>query len=494
MVIKLCQQPEGLGLWMISESRDRFERAAKAGVMALPALIAALLLAMSSPAEARHFHHAIGYGPTDPAKDAALIVDGETGKVLYARNAEAERHPASLTKMMTLYLLFDALKKRQMTLETQLVFSSHAASQKPTNMRVGAGETIDADTAIRAIVVRSANDVAVAVAESIGGTEAHFAEMMTAKARALGMRNTFFHNASGLPDPMQITTAGDLAILARHLAYDFPQYFPYFATTDFTFRDTRYVGHDNLLGSYDGADGMKTGYTQASGFNLVSSVVRNGSHVIGVVMGGRTAHRRDAEMMRLLDDAFGRAKSNPTMLARTQLPWQTVAQNTYSAVSQNASLSAARTVVSDADDEDSAESRSDETDTPDAAPPPKPVVVASYQPPKPAIPKPALRPQAGEGDIGDNGTPLPVLSMHDWTIQIGAFADLTQARAQLADYAEKSMDILGQAQRIIVPFQAIDGQLLYRARFGPFLEREARQVCARLTERGQTCFAAISAR
>ena len=189
MVIKLCQQPEGLGLWMISESRDRFERAAKAGVMALPALIAALLLAMSSPAEARHFHHAIGYGPTDPAKDAALIVDGETGKVLYARNAEAERHPASLTKMMTLYLLFDALKKRQMTLETQLVFSSHAASQKPTNMRVGAGETIDADTAIRAIVVRSANDVAVAVAEALGGTEAHFAELMAANPRAASTRS-----------------------------------------------------------------------------------------------------------------------------------------------------------------------------------------------------------------------------------------------------------------------------------------------------------------
>lgn len=476
--------------------------------MALPALMAVLGLALSSPAEAHHTHRAIAYGPTDPQKDAALIVDGETGKVLYARNAEAERHPASLTKMMTLYLLFDALKKRQMTLETTLVFSSHAASQKPTNMRVSAGKSIDVDTAIRAIVVRSANDVAVAIAEAVGGTEANFAEMMTAKARALGMRDTFFHNASGLPDPMQITTAGDLAILARHLAYDFPQYFHYFATAEFTFRDTRYIGHDNLLGRYEGADGMKTGYTQASGFNLVSSVVRDGTHVIGVVMGGRTAHRRDAEMIRLLDDTFDRAGRNPTMLARTQLPWQTVAQNTYTGIPLNsgALIAPVRTSASDADDEDAAKSRSDETDVaapaPVAAPPPaapspkpQPVVVASYQPTKPAVPqKPVLRMQTGEGDIGDSGTPLPMLSVHDWTIQIGAFADLTVARAQLADYAEKSMDILGQAQRIIVPFQSIDGQLLYRARFGPFLEREARQVCARLTERGQTCFAAISTR
>ena len=511
---------------MFNRYRDRFVRAAKAGVMALPALVAALGLALSSPAEGHRFHRAIAYGPTDPQKDAALIVDGETGKVLYARNAEAERHPASLTKMMTLYLLFDALKKRQMTLETTLVFSSHAATQKPTNMRVCAGESIDVDTAIRAIVVRSANDVAVAIAEAVGGTESHFAEMMTAKARALGMHDTFFHNASGLPDPMQITTAGDLAILARHLAYDFPQYFHYFATMDFSFRGVNYVGHDNLLGRYDGADGMKTGYTQASGFNLVSSVARNGSHVIGVVMGGRTAHRRDAEMIRLLDDTFDRAERNPTMLARTALPWLTVAQNTYSAVAVNASYATPRMTASDADDEDAAESRADDTDAPAAAPvvaapapavaapppramsavaappprampapKPKPMVVASYQPTKPAVPsKPVLRAQTGEGDIGDSGTPVSMLSVHDWTIQIGAFADLTVARAQLADYAEKSMDILGQAQRIIVPFQSIDGQLLYSARFGPFLEREARQVCARLTERGQTCFAAISTR
>ena len=267
--------------------------------MAILALATAL--AVSAPAmAARHHHYRVGVrslpeGLTDPSKDAALIVDGPTGKVLYARNEAAERHPASLTKMMTLYLLFDALKNGQLTMATPLTFSAHAAAQQATNLHLSAGDTITVDTAIRAIVVRSANDVAVAIAEALGGTESHFAEMMTAKARAIGMRDTFFHNASGLPDPLQITTAKDLAVLARHLAYDDLQYFHYFATRDFVYRGVHYVGHDNLLGRYDGADGMKTGYTNASGFNLVSSVVRGNTHIIGVVMG---AERRIAATQR----------------------------------------------------------------------------------------------------------------------------------------------------------------------------------------------------
>ena len=512
--------------------------------MAVLALATALAVAAPAMAARHHAtaarHHyrttSLPTGLTDPSKDAALIVDGATGKVLYARNAEAERHPASLTKMMTLYLLFDALKKGQLTLSSTLTFSSHAASQQATNLHLGAGDTITVDTAIRAIVVRSANDVAVAIAEALGGTESHFAEMMTAKARAIGMRDTFFHNASGLPDPLQITTAGDLAILARHLAYDDPQYFHYFATRDFAYRGVHYVGHDNLLGRYDGADGMKTGYTNASGFNLVSSVVRGRTHIIGVVMGGRTAHRRDTEMMQLLDNTFDSIDKNPTLVAHVDIPWQTVAMNspslpglltasTFPQPGTSVPLPDARGSFDNAD-EDTAETLSDQEDAandiaaapapPAAAAPaiatpprvaaavatpmprPKPIVVASYQPQtpqqaiaKPPIPKPSLRPEIGEGDISANYSSVGI---HDWTIQIGAFTDLNLARTQLAAYAEKSMDVLGQAQRIVVPFQSIDGHLLYRARFGPFLEREARQVCQRLTERGQTCFAAISTR
>ncbi|HEY0283300.1 MAG TPA: SPOR domain-containing protein [Rhizomicrobium sp.] len=228
-------------------------------------------------------------------------------------------------------------------------------------------------------------------------------------------------------------------------------------------------------------------------------------------MGGRTAPRRDKEMMRLLDVTFDKIGRNPTLVARVDVPWRKMAQNTVSYVpgsmaqTRLAALPSAKGKLSDADDEDSAETRSyEEGDTSDIvtesapvpvpAPARRPVVVASYQPPsfKPTVPKPSLRPQVVESGIA--GAALHSLNVHDWTIQIGAFTDLTQARTQLATYAEKSMDILGQAQRIVVPFQSIDGQLLYRARFGPFLEREARQVCARLTERGQTCFAAISTR
>ncbi|MBU6298916.1 MAG: D-alanyl-D-alanine carboxypeptidase [Alphaproteobacteria bacterium] len=481
------------------------------GPLAILALIVALGAVVSSPAEARHYHHrhyAIPASLTDPAKDAALIVDGETGKVLYARNADAERHPASLTKLMTLYMLFDALKKGQMTMATPLTFSAHAAHQAATNLRVSPGETIPVETAIKAIVVHSANDVAVAIAESIGGTEAHFAELMNAKARALGMHDTFYHNASGLPDRLQITTARDLAVLARHLAYDFPQYFHFFATEDFVYHGYHYAGYDNVLKHYPGADGMKTGYTAASGFNLVTSVVRNGSQIIGVVMGGRTAPRRDKEMMALLDDTFEKIAQNPTLVAHGSVPWQTtaVAMNTMTPLPPNVLPAPSPTVVADngVEDEETAETRTDGdyVDNTVVTPAPRPAqiqnaMVASYQPEaKHVVPKPILRPevQTGEGDVGDNGIALASLGVHDWTIQIGAFTDIDQARAQLASYAEKSMDVLGQAQRIVVPFQSIDGHLLYRARFGPFLEREARQVCERLTERGQTCFAAIATR
>lgn len=535
-------------------------------------LVLLTAFAVTSPAEARRHkarpqasRAAYTGNPTDPSKDAALIIDGTSGKVLYARNENELRHPASLTKMMTLYLLFDALKKGQITLNTPISISAHAAAQKPTKLRVRPGEQIPVDLAIRAVVVWSANDVAVAIAEALGGTEGHFAELMTAKARALGMRNTFYHNASGLPDNLQITTATDLSILARHLAYDFPQYYHYFSTPSFTYRGTVYVTHDNLLARYRGTDGIKTGYTGASGFNLVSSVVRDNVHLVGVVMGGITAVKRDREMMRLLDVAYDQVGRNPALVARAQVPWQVAVNTTPIPPVPTASPLAG--APSDSDDEDTAERRADpeETQTGNAAQvasivanqpspptppsqspsqnqpvsqakvPARPSVVAVLPQPRPAdkkpeavaaaypiptarpsqtpavaamlpapspvktaqaaAPKPSMRPTiVGEGDAGDTGGVRTALGQHDWTIQIGAFADLALARSQLAAYAEKAMDVLGQAQRIVVPFQSVDGHTLYRARFGPFAEREARQICARLTERGQTCFAAISTR
>ena len=320
---------------------------------------------------------------TAPEKDAALVIDGETGKVLYSRNAEELRHPASLTKMMTLYLLFEQLKRGQMTLATPLPISEHASIQAPTKLHVRPGSTVPVETAIEAVVVLSANDIAVAIAEAVGGSESNFAELMTAKARTLGMTHTFYHNASGLPDELQITTAGDLSILARHLAYDFPQYFHYFSTPSFSYRGITHFTHDNLIGRYDGADGIKTGYTNASGFNLVSSVVRNGAHVIGVVMGGVTARRRDVEMIQLLDTTFASINQNPQLVARANVPWEAIASNSLSApviagfqLPGNLSILKTRaappqmnmairgTFPAGADDEDAAESRPDpELDT-----------------------------------------------------------------------------------------------------------------------------------
>lgn len=519
-------------------------RSAKRLVVSLTALIlGASVLCVTlgpTPAEAAKKHRAARHGRaavvlrTDPGKDAALIQDGISGKVLYARNANDIRHPASLTKMMTLYLLFDALKSGQITMDTTMTFSAHAASQHATNMHVAPGERMDVETAINALVVRSANDVAVMVGETLGGSEPHFAEMMTARAQSLGMRNTVYRNASGLPDPGQVTTAADLALLARHLAYDFPQYFPYFGHREFNYRGNHYIGHDNLLGRYPGADGMKTGYTDMSGFNLVSSVTRGNTHIIGVVMGGPTAARRDSEMMSLLDAAFEDISRQPHLVAHAQLPWHPVAGSMDPPATKVAQLGNSLPVsqkglwqvdrsgdvtpikrpyvqftgrsdrYNDSVDEDDAESRPDFV-APASRPIPRPAppkdaradkadkvtTVASYTPRPASAPRReaqrAARAEAPENARNETG-------MHDWTIQIGAYADATLARNALGSYADKSLDVLGQAQKIVVPYQSADGHMVYRARFGPFLEREAKQICARLTERGQTCFAAVSTR
>ncbi len=479
------------------------------------ALALGLVAALSLPADARakrhggraHGHSRVAeVGLTAPGKDAALIIDGETGRALYARNAELLRHPASLTKMMTLYMLFEAMHRGQVNLSTEMYVSTHSSIQAPTKLGLRPGDTISVETAIKALVVRSANDVASTVAEHLGGSESQFAGMMTNKARALGMSDTVYKNASGLPDNRQVTTAADLATLARHLAYDYPQYFHYFATPGFTYRGRYTPTHNNLLGRYNGVDGIKTGYTEGSGFNLVTSVVRNGAHIIGIVMGGRSSARRDREMMRLLDNTFAQIEENPRMVAHAVLPWKSggaaqpmVASLTIPATPTKRPNRVAVTMRPAQEDEDSAEAQgdSDESDSASdnviaAAPPPKPIL-ASYRPREPvAVPTSRSTVLADNSDVlgGLARAAAKSLGVRDWTIQIGAFADMSMARATLTSYAEKSMDVLGQAQRIIVPFQAVDGHTLYRARFGPFAEREAREVCTRLTERGQTCFAA----
>ena len=253
--------------------------------------------------------------PAAPQKYAAIVIDASTGKQLFEVNSTAQRYPASLTKMMTLYLLFEALESGRVTKETQIPVSDHAASQPPTKMRFRRGESIDVDSAIRAIVVKSANDVAVAVGEYLGGSEDQFAAMMTSKARQLGMTSTVFRNASGLPDDDQHTSARDMAVLGMALHQRFPQQFHYFSESDFMFRGRLVRGHNDMLGRVRGVDGIKTGYIRASGFNIVTSYNADGRNLIVVVMGADSARQRNDHVEALIQ----RSLSPTTDGAKTRL-------------------------------------------------------------------------------------------------------------------------------------------------------------------------------
>jgi D-alanyl-D-alanine carboxypeptidase len=244
--------------------------------------------------------HAIFMRP----QPASFIIDADTGKVLESENSDAPRYPASLTKMMTLYLTFDALKHNRLKLDQTIPVSEYAASQPQTNIALSPGDHIAIKDAILSIVVRSANDSAVTLGEALGGSESGFARKMTEKAHALGMKNTVFYNASGLPEPAQHTTAHDMAILGLALRKDFPQYFPFFKTESFSYRGKTYITHNHVMTRYDGVDGIKTGFIRASGFNVVTSANRNGHHLIAVVMGGPTWRARDDKMIALLDKTF----------------------------------------------------------------------------------------------------------------------------------------------------------------------------------------------
>lgn len=235
-----------------------------------------------------------------PTKYAALVVDANNGKVLFQSNSDAPRYPASLTKMMTLYLMFEALQEGRISKSTQIPVSVNAARQPPSKLGLRSGSTIDVDTAIRALSTKSANDVAVAVGELLGGTEEGFAQIMTAKARQMGMRNTFFVNASGLPDEAQKTTARDMAVLGLSLRKRFPGQYHYFAEKSFVHNGKTVRGHNDLIGSVEGVDGLKTGYIRASGFNIVTSVNTGGKRLVIVVMGGDTARARNSHVEELI--------------------------------------------------------------------------------------------------------------------------------------------------------------------------------------------------
>ena len=272
-----------------------------------------LLVAMPEQGVAASKHHHKKHGHTRSHSHSAgpvqghyseLVVDAQTGQVIYEKNADAIRYPASLTKMMTLYLTFEALQDGKLKIDQSLPVSRKAASQPQTNISLDAGDRLPLRTAIESVVVRSANDSAMVLGEALGQTEFNFALMMTQKARDLGMKNTVFRNPSGLPDNKQHTTAMDMARLAIALRRDFPEYYHYFKMTSFEYNGVTYPGHNHVMERYDGVDGVKTGFIRASGFNLVTSAQRDGHRVVAVIMGGSTIAARDNQMIALLDKTF----------------------------------------------------------------------------------------------------------------------------------------------------------------------------------------------
>jgi len=291
------------------------------GILGLTACVA--IASMTDNADARRrFRLRSDTGESYNPSYASIVVDVNSGAVMQSSNPDSPRHPASLTKIMTLYLLFERLEQGKITLTSDLPVSAHAAAQAPSKLGLKPGDSIRVETAIRAIVTKSANDVAVIVAEALGGDEPGFAKMMTAKARALGMTQTVYRNASGLPDDQQITTARDQATLGRAIQDRFPNYYRYFATRTFDYRGNSIRNHNHLLGTVDGLDGIKTGYIHESGFNIVTSVRRANHHIIAVVFGGRTAEARDARVRGLIE-----SNVNVAAVKRTAPPvvegWET---------------------------------------------------------------------------------------------------------------------------------------------------------------------------
>src|SRR3954465_2626513 len=302
--------------------RTTSTRALRVCVLGLATLTTAIVFTTDSAdaRRSRHRHHArhhearSSYSPAF----ASIIVDGNSGATLSANNPDALRHPASLTKIMTLYLLFERLEAGKLRLDSEKDVSAHAAEQSPTKLGLRPGQTIKVEDAIKGLVTRSANDAAVVIAEAIAGEEDDFAKLMTRKARALGMTRTVYRNASGLPNRAQVTTARDQSPLGLAIQDRFPRYYRYFSTSAFVYHGHSIRNHNKLLGSVEGVAGIKTGYTRASGFNLVTSMRRGNRHLVGVVLGGRSGGSRDAIMRNLLAENLEKAASRRTVAAITE--------------------------------------------------------------------------------------------------------------------------------------------------------------------------------
>jgi len=364
-------------------------------------------------------------GEAEARRYASIVIDAETGDIISASRPDREIYPASLAKMMTLYLLFEALDEGRLTLDQPLKVSRAAARVSPSKLGLKAKQTIKVKDVILALVTKSANDAAVVASEALGGTERKFAKVMTAKARELGMSRTTFKNASGLPNRRQVSTARDLAKLAQALLRDFPQHYHYFSEKSFSYKGRSYRNHNKLLRSYKGADGIKTGYIRASGFNLVASVVRHGRRLIAVVIGGKTSRSRDRHIAGLLDKSFVQVAKNmrktPTLPERN--PFQLAAAQVGTNGSNGASQSVAAPAVRQPAQETVAKAHSGKPGPlaiPLPRPKPAPMGHASITPAAPPAAKPRLtEPQA------ENGIEVAALTPSD----LAAGPELTQGAA-----------------------------------------------------------------
>jgi D-alanyl-D-alanine carboxypeptidase len=407
------------------------------------------------------------------AQYSALVVDARTGKALYSKDANGRRYPASLTKMMTLYLTFEALAKGRISKSTPVVFSANAAAEPPTKLGVHKGGSVTVDTAILSMVTKSANDSATALGEMLGGSEANFARMMTAKAHQLGMKSTVFRNANGLPDTGQFTTAHDMAVLGIALREHFPQYYGYFSQRSFMYGKRRINGHNRLLGRIDGVDGIKTGYTRASGYNLVSSVKDDGRLLVAVVMGGKTGRSRDNQMASLIHTYLPKAsrRGGGDLVAKADSAASPVAAIAkvmlpkHDAPTPDRRPTAAGQVAV-ADDDTTA------TDTSVSASDAKAATVAAYA-------------ETSEVD------PLATASVAKgaWVVQVASSPSQSQAKAILVKTTKQAPQVLADASSFTIAFDN-GGTTYYRARFGGFgSQNAALKACHALKKKKIDCYA-----
>ncbi|MBB4042151.1 D-alanyl-D-alanine carboxypeptidase [Microvirga flocculans] len=499
----------------------------------------------ASPADAARRKPSTGGGYSPPS--ASIVVDAKTGKILQGENIDAPRIPASITKVMSLYLLFEQLERGKMSLDTPLTVSAYASSQPPTKLGLRPGSTIEVEDAIKAMITLSANDVSVVVAENIAGSEDAFARMMTRKAKELGMNSTAFYNPHGLPHtPPNITTARDLSVLGRAIQDRFPKYFAYFKTSSFQYGSRTIRGHNRLLGKVEGVDGIKTGYTRLSGFNLLTSVNTDSRSIVAVVLGGRSGSSRDQTMAALIDDHLPRAyagaritppvienATQPAMVAEAPAPRPVeqapaaapvrVASATPQApVAQAATppaaperkpldLNALRPVVASAAGASSTTTPSSTASVrwqkgPEALPA-NAQAYAALPAPIPPAQKAALQAKIEEKDAAPAQAPTKTAALKTdadepkeakrpavtgWIIQLGATDDEEKAKAMLDSARSRFGKLLAKA----APFTekvTVDGSTLYRARFSGFSEsNDAANACKQLKKSGVNCFAARS--